>query len=237
MQLKKRKRLKNLKHVTCLAHAMNRVCEKIRQNNIKANTFVTKMKELLTNSSKRKREFKEICKISLPKQPVITRWGTWLEVCYFYAENYDIICKFINELSHKNKALSDLKVCIEDKDLKVQLNNLLKYKLLTQSITAIQKDSLTINDQIQMINKLIQHFKSINDKACLSKLKKSLSKNTDFLLYLNQKYDPIEKYSPMTTVWVEKSFSTLKFMLTDRRLSLKTDNIEKYLFVQYNHVL
>src|SRR5207253_1571485 len=48
----------NLKHVTCLAHAMNRVCERIRTNNFLADSFISKMKKLLTNSPKRKRIFR-----------------------------------------------------------------------------------------------------------------------------------------------------------------------------------
>jgi len=234
---KAKKTFKNMKHVTCIAHAMQRVCETIRQNNLKANTFVTKFKELMTNSPKRKREFKEICNIALPKQPVITRWGTWLEVCYYYAQHYDKICKFIVAISHKNKALEELKTLIGDEELKVQLENLLKYKFLTDTIVAVQTDSLTINEQLKMVQDLIIKFKAINDMDCLAKLKSSLEKNTDFILYLNQKYTPSEVYSPMSTVWVERSFSTLKFILTDKRVNLTPEHIEQYLFVKFNHVL
>ena len=55
-----------LKHVTCLAHAMNRVSEAIRNNHPLCDKFIENMKKLLTNSPKRKEQFHTICALPLP---------------------------------------------------------------------------------------------------------------------------------------------------------------------------
>jgi hypothetical protein len=34
----------------------------------------------------------------LPPNPVITRWGTWLDAIVYYAENLEIVCSIVNEL-------------------------------------------------------------------------------------------------------------------------------------------
>jgi hypothetical protein len=42
------------------------------------------------------------------------------------------------------------------------------------------------------------------------------------------------KYAPITSVDVERSFSMYKLILSDRRHSFKTENIEKHLVVSIN---
>lgn len=46
------------------------------------------------------------------------------------------------------------------------------------------------------------------------------------------------KFAPITSVDVERSFSLYKYILTDRRQSFNTDNLEKHLIVHsfYNNV-
>jgi hypothetical protein len=36
-----------MNHISCLAHALHRVCEKIRENNLEADEFISSMKKIL----------------------------------------------------------------------------------------------------------------------------------------------------------------------------------------------
>jgi hypothetical protein len=65
-------------HVTCLAHALNLVAEKIRYQFVKAPLRVEMYKEKLKE-------------MPLPPQPILTRWGTWLQAAMFYSEHFDSI--------------------------------------------------------------------------------------------------------------------------------------------------
>jgi len=87
----------NLNHVTCLAHAFHRVCECIRQNNEFADKFILAMKKFLLKSPLRRQHFKEICNIKLPPKPIVTRWGTWLEASFYYVDNFEKICEFVEK--------------------------------------------------------------------------------------------------------------------------------------------
>ena len=44
------------------------------------------------------------------------------------------------------------------------------------------------------------------------------------------------KYAPVTSVEVERTFSKMKMILSDRRLSLTTENINKMLIISCNNV-
>lgn len=43
------------------------------------------------------------------------------------------------------------------------------------------------------------------------------------------------KFAPVTSVEVERSFSVVKNVLSDRRHNLKVENLKKYLVVMCNH--
>ena len=42
------------------------------------------------------------------------------------------------------------------------------------------------------------------------------------------------KYAPLTSVDMERSFSSLKYVLSDRRHNFKETNLEKYIIVNFN---
>lgn len=45
------------------------------------------------------------------------------------------------------------------------------------------------------------------------------------------------KFAPLTSVYVERSFSLYKHILSDRRTNMSTDNMEKYIIVNsYNKI-
>ena len=80
----------NLCHCTCLAHGLNRVAETIRQQFPLLNELIKNAKKVFVKAPLRVQLFKErLPNIPLPPEPVLTRWGTWLDAALYYAENFE----------------------------------------------------------------------------------------------------------------------------------------------------
>ena len=98
-----------LKHVTCLVHALHRVCESIRNEYDIVNQFISGPKKILLKASSHTVVYREITGLPLPKFLVITRWGTWIECAAFLCENFDKIKEFVLSLDPTNAgALSNV---------------------------------------------------------------------------------------------------------------------------------
>lgn len=77
----------NLLHLTCFNHGLNRVTEEIRACSDEVDQLVAALKQFFRKAPSRISLFKEMCpNLPLPPQPVITRWGTWLEAVEFYSK-------------------------------------------------------------------------------------------------------------------------------------------------------
>lgn len=69
--------LSNLFYLTCLAHALNLVIGQIRNNCEHVNKRVNK--EAFVKESMRVKMYKKIYpKLSIPPEPLLIRWGTWI---------------------------------------------------------------------------------------------------------------------------------------------------------------
>jgi len=64
----------NLIHVTCLAHGLNRVAEKVRDMFPNVNKLVNNIKKVFLKAPSRVEVYREIMQdIPLPPEPVLTR--------------------------------------------------------------------------------------------------------------------------------------------------------------------
>lgn len=61
-------------HITCLAHAIQRVAETVRSTHRATDRFIGAFKEILRGSVKRRKEFTAVTGLLCPPKPVITRW-------------------------------------------------------------------------------------------------------------------------------------------------------------------
>lgn len=79
-------------HVTCLAHSCHRVCEYVRGQFKEVDRFIAVMKATFLKCNARVQIFRQVApNLALPPSPVITRWGTWLEACMYYAQHMAVI--------------------------------------------------------------------------------------------------------------------------------------------------
>ena len=84
-------------HVTCCAHGLHRLAEEIRSKFPSVNNLISTVKKIFSKAPSRINAFKKVLPTTpLPPQPVVTRWGTWLEAAFYYAEHVDKI-KEVND--------------------------------------------------------------------------------------------------------------------------------------------
>lgn len=115
--LKAGERLKNvfpnLKHITCLEHALNRVCEAIKDEYEAVNKLIAGMKALLSKSHLRRQQFSEICKLPFPPDVIEIRWNSWLNAAFYYANNFSAIKSFVEALDDSSITVRELIKCIK----------------------------------------------------------------------------------------------------------------------------
>jgi hypothetical protein len=94
-------------HVTCLAHTLHRVAEEVRGSYPEVDKLIANGKKIFIKFPLRVQKFKEEAPtLPLPPQPIVTRWGTWLDAATYYCTNYSEIEKFFNKFDRKDSSSS-----------------------------------------------------------------------------------------------------------------------------------
>lgn len=250
---------KNLTHVTCLAHGINRVAEEVRLQFPLINSLVNNVKKIFVKAPLRVQLYKErLPKVPLPPQPVLTRWGTWLEAAIFYADNYNNIKNIILDFENTADCITKCKNLFEKQEIKEQLAFIkAHYSLLSLCIKELETKHMSLVDAIDIVNRCESELKCVPGavgKIVLNKFNSVISKNhgyqvlvavskiltgehsnreTNFVNTLNPQQIASLKFAPITSVDVERSFSAYKEILSDRRQKFTVENLEKHLIIKW----
>ncbi|RWS21713.1 uncharacterized protein B4U80_07221 [Leptotrombidium deliense] len=224
----------HLNHITCLAHAAHRVADTIREAFPKVNKFISNMKKVLLKSKHRQQMFRTETSLPLPPKAVITRWGTWLEACFFYIDNFEKISSFIKTLKAKSAALEAVKKALQKPIVKNELMMISNYRFVVSTIKKLEEQNLTSNEQ----RKILEEMHVQLDGEFKEKLEFSLSRNPDLNKFLSTDL-PFEeqfkrKYAPLVSVEVERSFSVYKSFFRDNRSRFTHESIEHNMVISYN---
>lgn len=113
------------------------------------NDLIHDVKKLFVKAPSRVRFFKELCpNLSLPPEPIITRWGTWLAAVIYYADNFDSIRSVLEKLDSKDAvAIKKAKEVIVSANIKRHLN-LIKFHFafLLETITTLQAGLIKLKE-------------------------------------------------------------------------------------------
>jgi len=76
-------------YLKCLAHGPRRIGETIRAKFYKVDKLIAEVKKIFLKAPSPIEKLKAMySNLSLPPEPIITRWGTRLNVVKYYCENF-----------------------------------------------------------------------------------------------------------------------------------------------------
>lgn len=249
--------------VTCLAHGLSLVAEKVRACFPKVDSLISNVKKIFLKAPNRVSKYKEMyADLPLPPKPVLTRWGTWLDAATFYAEHFEAVKDIISTFDPEDAASIQISnTLLNDAEIQGQLACISSnYANLARSIKKLESNKLCLSDAIEIFETCERQVKSTKSAAGMKisqKMEDTVSKNSGFKtlkqinlllqgengvlpndLQLAPRQLASFKYAPVTTCDVERSFSAYKRTLSDRRHNLTTENLGFMLVVQafYNFV-
>lgn len=181
--------------------------------------------------------------IPLPPQPVLTRWGTWLDAVNYYAEHYGKIMEVIDALdSTDSSAVAAVKSLPSEQLLEDILFIDSNFKIVSKSITLLESSKLQLSEALNIVDKVsqtvIQNNNSLISEKVKCKLRNIIAKNSAYsqLRIINDVLSghdktsevgvlkssdfPFFKYAPITSCDVERTFSQNKNCLSDHRRRL-----------------
>lgn len=247
-------------HVTCLAHGIHRLCEFIRQEFPTVNTLISKTKSVFLKAPSRKHLLKTMYPdLPLPPKPVVTRWGTWLEAAFYFADHFEEIKSVVNAISaDEAQSVEMAQIEFNRNDIKPKLSVLKSsFSILPGAITKLEETGLSLKDSVSLVQQIVEQIGTIQPRKYHTKLEQVLTKNTGFQTLktinsiLNECTDCLEgefvsnltvselaayKYAPISSAGVERVFSTYKMVLDDRRRSFHFENLKELLVVHCNQI-
>ncbi|KAL4135648.1 hypothetical protein QTP88_007246 [Uroleucon formosanum] len=247
-------------HITCLAHGLHRVCEKIRAEFPKVDELILNMKKVFLKVPARVELFRrEAPETPLPPSPIITHWGTWLKAAMYYCENFKAIKKVVHLLDADDElAIGKVKKIMSETDLESNLAFIYtNYGFLTTAITCLETQGTLLTDAIKTVENVENKLNTIKCSKGITiykKFEEVIAKNLGFKILtkiskvmlgeeitMDNLPEDIScddllyfKYAPISSVDVERSFSVYKNMLADNRRSFKFENLSKSLIVNCN---
>lgn len=244
----------NIIHVTCLAHGLNRIAEAVRSEFPLVNELISNVKKIFIKAPLRVQLYRDhFPGIPLPPQPIITRWGTWINAAIFYAEHFDKLKNFILEFVDDSQCVIKSQELLKNKLIAQQLVFIRhNYSFIPNSITALEKRGSCVVESLSIVSKFVINCKLVQGqvgKKIVEKMNKVFEKNYGYKhlinvskifigdevpVDLNLEYSLLNnfKYCPITSVDVERSFSLFKNILSDKRHRFLIENFEKHIVIQ-----
>ena len=239
-------------HLTCLAHALHRVAETIRNKFVDVNNLIANVKAIFVKAPARRQLFASATSLPLPPKVCITRWGTWLDAACYYADNFEVINNFVQQMEDESKAVRECKVCLAIPTLRSDLVFIkAHFGIISHSITKLEEQGMPLNDSMAIVFEVQQRLEQggVPTLFALDKLNNCLKKNPGWsaICEINQCLMGVHasvpsflsvaniammKNCPITSVDVERSFSEYKAFMRSNRSRLI--NIEQHIVVYYN---
>lgn len=210
-----------LVHLTCLAHGLHRVAEVIRSSYSDVDSFIGNVKKIFRKAPSRIQQFKEIAPgVPLPPNPIITRWGSWLDAAFYYATHYVQIVKVVNSLdSTEAHAIEIAKSLISD-DLASSLDFIQKnFCHLPKAITLLQTSDLHMPKAISIVEEVSVKLKESKagevTKKVNEKLQNVLEKNHGFSIMCGVRDVLLQKQTEPSRSNSERNISDIDIDIPD----------------------
>jgi hypothetical protein len=229
-RFKRDQNCKHVLHITCLAHALHRVCERIRAFYSNTNILLKYFK-LYFKPLQIKRLYKESTGLKLTPNVIITRWGSWINAALYVFNNFDTLKEFFNlPMLETNSYLKMIRKIINRNNFINELKALSVYNFLPNYIKLLENSSIKTLDAYNVV---LNTKNKLKDFA-LQKFNYVLNKNPDLVNLINliSNGNDYLSYCPIVSADVERSFSiTRKILLNKPNLSV--NNLYKHLVIYY----
>lgn len=225
----------NMFHLTCVAHLVHNCAQKVKAFYPKVDRLIATVKAATLKCKERQQQFHPI---QQPPQPIVTRWGSWLEAVSYYAENLPAVKKIVSEWKGSGTIVSNAREAVSDKSVCGEIVEIQRcYHVLSEIIQKFEQNSFTIRDASSVLADI--DFDS--DPCCLSEyLNKRLQGNSglqEIMKMENENISPSQynflQNCPPSSAAVERSFSQLKNMMASNRPFLPM-NVENYFLILHN---
>ena len=111
--------------------------------------MIARMKALTVKNKQRKQMFSDT-DIGSPPEPVVTRWGSWLEAAFYYSKNFPKIMDIVNSLSGSDILVERAKSALNSLTIRNQLLEVKRdYETLLVHINKYEKSNVTIKKMLQ----------------------------------------------------------------------------------------
>ncbi|XP_068083487.1 uncharacterized protein [Anabrus simplex] len=248
-----------LKMLLVLPMQCTELLRRCAKNRPASTALISSVKKIFVKAPSRVRTFKSMHpELPLPPEPILTRWGTWILAALYYAESHTAMEEVINTFDEADsKCIAKAKAAFKMKGLMPSLTFIKAYmSVIPEAILKLESRGVELVEVVATIQGVVQEADSWpgeTGRTVKQKLEFALARNPgwsaalDLERMLRSESEPSEdfpnysaqeatlfKYLPLVSVDVERSFSSLKLLLTDLRKSFKTESIEKILVVQSN---
>ena len=223
----------NLIHCTCLAHGLSRVAETVRLQFPVVNDLIKNGKKIFVKSPLRIQAFREqVPNVSLPPEPVLTRWGTWLEAALYYADYFHKFKAFVTDLDEASaQSIKECQRILNDKQVFQNLTFIkCHYSYIPQFLTKLETRDLSLTESVKIIDEfktLIQNVHG-NVGVMVNKKLEVLEKNSGFkiLIDISKTLEGLNSSGSCT-------YFLHKMIFSYRRQNYSLENLEKYVIVNY----
>lgn len=144
----------NMIHVTCAGHRLYRVRETIRLKYTNIDNMISCFKKVFLKAPSRVLKFQKLFpELSVPPQPIFTRWGTWLDATSYYADNFNSIKSVLLSLNENTtKSIRNAIALFENKDIKNDLAYIKSnFGFITQSILKLKNAPLSLDENLEIV--------------------------------------------------------------------------------------
>ena len=141
------------------------MCDRNSECYPKVNVLISSVKKVFLNAPQRLRLFSQILPdIPLPPEPVITRWGTWINAANYYFVHFENVKRVIDRLDSKESVvIANAQEAVTDATVYESLREIQSfYSRIPLAIQQLERrphtDDFSLTDQMNVIYDLRQYL-------------------------------------------------------------------------------
>lgn len=221
-------------HVTCMAHLLHNCAMKIKSHFPEVDNLIARVKAATVRNKVRKAMFSSI---GYPPQPVVTRWASWLQAAFYYADHLPEVSAIVANFEGSGVLVTKAQQSVQAPLLNVHLLEIKEqYSELASLVSRMEAATYTIKEAVVDVKRISFKEDVCHIAAYIAKRLKD--SDIDKIITLARPEIEPSLYGKLqrcqaTSASVERSFSMLgKLLAKDRQFS--EENLRHYLAVHYN---